>query len=444
MLKLKLIISFLMISTICFAGNVDTFGIGSKATAMGGAYAAYADDVYAIHYNPAGLTQIKSFTISAGAEYLDPNLKVHNYEATNYMGQSVPGDSSFSDHSDNLLVPFFGAAVPIGDFVLGISAYVPYGLHIKWDDDPNNNPAAYVATESSYTRKVIAPSIAYKINDKFSIGAAVLLGKTEASEERLLYSKVLFLGTIYETGLHNKRIETTLEDDFNWSFNIGVMYKPIKELSIGFTYRSKTDVDMDGETKIHDVSLPNSKVDVDDVKIDHPAQFQLGVRYIPVESFSVEVDLVYTLWSEIDNYKVDFDPALLGAIEEKKYNRDWEDTLQVRVGAEWKINTIFALRGGYYYDPSPIPDDTFDTMWPDADKHTFSLGGGINFTDSLSLDLVVQYSVAFNKRKISGESENLNNPYKSPIPMISLDNENVDMEADGDIWGYGATLTYRF
>jgi long-chain fatty acid transport protein len=220
------------------------------------------------------------------------------------------------------------------------------------------------------------------------------------------------------------------------------MYKPIKELSIGFTYRSKTDVDMDGETKIHDVSLPNSKVDVDDVKIDHPAQFQLGVRYIPVESFSVEVDLVYTLWSEIDNYKVYFDPALLGAIEEKKYNRDWEDTLQVRVGAEWKIDTIFALRGGYYYDPSPIPDDTFDTMWPDADKHTFSLGGGINFTDSLSLDLVVQYSVAFNKRKISGESENLNDAYYAPDGTEGA--ANVDMEADGDIWGYGATLTYRF
>ena len=32
----------LLIPTLCFGGNIDTFGVGAKATALGGAYAAYA------------------------------------------------------------------------------------------------------------------------------------------------------------------------------------------------------------------------------------------------------------------------------------------------------------------------------------------------------------------------------------------------------------------
>ena len=33
----------------------DAFGVGARATAMGGAFAAVADDYAATYYNPAGL-----------------------------------------------------------------------------------------------------------------------------------------------------------------------------------------------------------------------------------------------------------------------------------------------------------------------------------------------------------------------------------------------------
>jgi len=433
--KLTLVFVFLFSAAVSFAGNVDTFGIGSKATAMGGAYAAYADDVYATHYNPAGLTQIKSFTISAGAEYMDPYLKIHNYTATDYNGGTVASNEDFTDDSDNLIVPHFGIAMPVGKFVFGLSAYVPFGLHIKWDDDPADNPAAYVATESYYIREVIAPTIAYKINDKWSVGAALLIGKTSAGEQR----------RVYAPGLpnHNKLVTVEMEDNFNWSVNLGVQYKPIKQVTIGLTYRSKTDVELEGDAEVDDWSGPGSDVDVDGVEIDHPDQLQLGVRYQPVENFSMEIDVVYSKWSQIDSYTAEFDPDLMGAEDEVTYNRDWHDTTQLRIGAEWNINKMFSLRGGYFYDPSPIPDDTFDTTWPDGDRKTYSIGAGINFTDSLTLDLVVQYSIAEQKRLIGGESENLNDHYIDPVTGDEGD-ARVELEADGHLWGYGATLTYRF
>ncbi len=54
------------------AGNVDTQGIGAKATALGGAFSAYGDDPFAVYYNPATLTQIRSAMISLGAHVVKP------------------------------------------------------------------------------------------------------------------------------------------------------------------------------------------------------------------------------------------------------------------------------------------------------------------------------------------------------------------------------------
>ena len=80
-------------------------------------------------------------------------------------------------------------------------------------------------------------------------------------------------------------------------------------------------------------------------------------------------------------------------------------------------------------------------MWPDADRKTYSIGAGINFTKHISLDLVFQYSVAEYKREIGGESVNLNESYSNPVTNKE---GHVSMEADGYLLGYGATLTYRF
>jgi long-chain fatty acid transport protein len=435
MKKLALIFTIFLIANTLFAGNVDTFGIGSKATALGGAYSAYANDPYASHYNPAGLTQIKSFTISVGAEYLDPTLKVYNYSATNSEGGIVSSNKDFSDDSDNLLVPHFGLALPLGkNFVFGLSAYVPWGLHVKWDDNPNNNPAAYVASESYYIRETIVPTLAYKINDKWSVGLAILLGKTYAGEKR----------RIYAPGLpnHNKLVKIEMEDEFNWSFNLGVQYKPIEEVTIGLTYRSKTDVDFNkGDADVENWNGINGSVDVDGVEIDHPDQIQAGVRYAPNEKISLELDVVWTQWSLINSYTAEFNPYLMGSTAEHTSVRNWKNTTQLRIGGEWNINERFSLRAGYFYDPSPIPDETFDTMWPDADRKTYSIGAGINITKNLTLDLVVQYSIAEYKREIGGESVNLNEGYSNPI---TGEEGHVSMEADGYLWGYGATLTYRF
>ncbi|MGA1845708.1 OmpP1/FadL family transporter [Deferribacter abyssi] len=475
-MKKYFIILLLLVFSISFsyAGNVDTFGIGSKATALGGAFSAYADDPFAAYYNPAGLVQMKSFTASAGVHILNPNLKIYDYSATDGVGNNVsPYGQDFGDKSPTLIVPHIGFATPINDRIaFGLAAYVPYGLHVKWEDNPAQNAGAYNSYESYYYRLVVSPTIAYKVNDKFSIGFGISVGRSESGVYRRIYNDATIntlnnLITTYSINCNSnptniycqklavaqatngKKIETDVTDSVNWSYNVGIMYKPMDQLTLGLTYRSRTHTKFKGETEIKgldpitETTLNKARVytSVDvNFSVDHPEQIQLGIRYQPHKRVSIEADVVWTNWSIIDQYTANFEDPLLSSTEKETFPRKWEDTKQVRVGIEWMVTDLLTLRAGYFYDPSPIPDDTFDLVWPDADKKVYSLGAGLNF-GRLSIDLVLQYIVAEYQRQIGGESENLNDTYADDV----TGNEGeVSMKADGNLWGYGVTLNYKF
>ncbi len=428
---MRRIFPFLLLSLIPLsskAGNVDTFGIGAKATALGGAFSAYADDPFAVYYNPAGLTQIERPTFSLGFEVLNPKLKVHNFEAVDGDGNRVePYGISFSDSSDNFVVPHFGFATHLWNNVyFGIAAYVPYGLHIKWNSSPSRNPASYNGFESYYVRGVVTPTMAIKLTDRLSAGFGVSFGRSDAGTQRRIYTPSI-------PSLHGRVIKGDLHDDLNVSFNFGLLYKPYDNFSVGLTYRSKTNTDFEGTVEVKGVDKVGAST-----KIDHPEQLQLGLKYSPNKRLTLTTDFVWTRWSTVKDYTVKFDRPLLGKREEY-FPRDWKDTRQIRLGIEYKWNEILTLRGGYFYDPSPIPDHTFDLLWPDADKKTYSLGAGLNF-GRLKIDTVLQYVVAEYKREVGGESENLNNSYTG----VNGNPGSVSMSADGHVWGYGVTVSYSF
>lgn len=433
------------------AGNVDTQGIGAKATALGGAFSAYGDDPFAVYYNPATLTQIRSAMISLGAHVVKPEMKVSRY-AVNGMkaGSSAIGPDWFGDRSHTLIVPHLGFFLPVSDSVTaGVGLYAPYGMDIRWPMT-SDNPGVYNSYHSWYRREVISPAAAWKLHDQVSVGLGIALGRSFTGVENWTYFPAL-------PGLHNRFVDTDMEDEGNWSINAGLLIKPLKSLSLGLTYRGRAETKFRGTTQVKGVnegddltgtgsSVYNTCVS-STTEIDSPEQIQGGIRYQPVESLSLEVDLVWTRWSSIKGYTLSFDRKFLDAPAlglynpgrtEQYYARNWENTTQLRFGVEWKVNDILALRGSWFYDPSPIPDSTFDMQWPDGDKRTYALGIGLNW-GTVNLDGVVQYTCTARKREIEGESRNLNESYLGGqgAPKVSL-------SGDGHLWGAGMTISYRY
>lgn len=485
--------ALIAISTTAFAGNVETFGIGARATALGGAYTATADDPFAAYYNPAGLTQIDKAMLSTGITMIDPSLTIHRFSVEDKNKNSIFGPTGISDESNDLFVPHLGFSMPLNEKMsVGFAAYVPWGLDVEWSPDTNKNPGAYNWYHSYYMREVVTPTFAYKVNDKFSIGLGVSLGKSKSGADRKIYAPITAVEAMaqglkvkqnitYEQAIaaasnffaklpggrlpstnpglpaddyaslyriqssndrHGSTLQGKMEDDFNYSFNIGFMYEPTDALSLGLTYRSKTDTDFEGDVKLSGTKIAKLELDY-----DHPDQIQVGVRYRPNDKVSMEADVVWTNWRHNEYQLEFFEPLTTPAILplSKTYDREWHNTNQLRLGIEWQALDFMAVRAGYFYDPSPIPDGTFDIMWPDGDRKTYSVGLGFNFGENWTLDTTLQYAIAETARVIGGESEhNLNETY-NPYKGTPLDNgAKVSLEGDGNLWGYSATVNYKF
>lgn len=424
MKKLVMVFVFILIMTFpCMAANLDTMGIGAKATSLGGSFCAYADGPYAVYYNPAGLTQNQTPVVSGGLFALKPTLMYDDLTVTRDNAVIV-GPQSYTEHFDPLYIPHFGAVYPLSrQLVFGIAAYLPYGMELKWSDNTAENPAACSAFHSRNFRTAITPAMGYKINDILSIGAGVSLGRSEMVAERVLY-------------LTGDETKLDLTDDFNYSFNLGVMCHPEESLFIGLTFRSRTKGDFDGDVIFNGV---DSGIDVTS-HFDTPEQVQGGVRYVTPHNVSLSLDLTWTRWSIHKEQVATFSDLLMGYFSGAYYDRDWDDTVQIRMGVEWHVNNTLDLRAGYFYDPSPVPDNTFDFAWPDADRKTFSVGTGLHF-GNWTIDSVVMYISAETGRQLGGESSNLNGAFND---MNSSTIELASIDATGHMWACGVTFSYSF
>lgn len=446
-----MVLEFVIVTSSLYAGNVDTMGIGARATALGGACSAQGEDPFAVYYNPAALTELKGAMISLGAHAVQPDMKVLRYSVEGMeAGPSRIGPARFHDASRMLVVPHLGFSLPVSDNVTaGVGLYVPYGMDIRWPMT-SGNPGAYNSYHSWYRREVVHPAVAWRIHDQVSVGVGIALGRSFTGVENRMYSPAL-------PGLHDRSVETDMEDHGNWSVNAGILIKPLKSLSLGLTYRGRT------ETKFQGTSRASGLSDGDDLtgagvpvyntcvasftEIDSPEQVQGGVRYRPIEALSLEADVVWTRWSTIRGYTVSFNRKFLdvpalgpynSGMNGQYYPRYWEDTTQLRFGVEWNVNEFLALRGSWFFDPSPVPDSTFDLQWPDGDKHTYALGVGLN-RGRVRVDGVVQYIRTERRREIDGESQNLNASYPGGqgAPKVSL-------SGGGHLWGGGVTISYRY
>ncbi|BCS97237.1 OmpP1/FadL/TodX family outer membrane transporter [Desulfoluna limicola] len=404
--------------TPAWSGMVDTYGIGARATSMGGAVSASPSPVFAPYYNPAGLSLAETPTVAAGVLTTTPDIEIGDYS----VGGSPGVD--FSDTTGTLIVPHAGFAMPINDKLsAGMSLYAPWGMHVEWDKDPAKNPGAYNNYEAYYQRVAITPALSYKVSNKLSVGAGISLGRSETGAD--------FINADFrDPSVFNKPFEAELTDDFNVSFNIGTLYQATDRLSMGLTYRSRTQADFEGDlkvagTKVADVTL----------NYDHPEQIQGGVayRFGASKNLLVEADAVWTRWG-INDTQSQYVHYLNGVTEPMIIKRNWEDTTKYSLGMEWTVNPTVTLRGGYTWDPTPVPDNSLDFIWPDGDKHTLALGAGFTF-GAFTIDIAASYANIPGQRHIDGESDALNGSYGgAPVSLV----------ADGTVLNIGSTITYMF
>ena len=129
----------------------------AKATGMGLAFTAVADDPSAIFYNPAGLGWQKHFEAQIGSSFL---TKVKgDFSGTNpYPGV---GDSE-TQHKTTFVVPTLYVVAPLtNELNFGLGIFAPYGLGYRWDN-PSTFSGRFVAQNTFVQTTDINPVFSYR------------------------------------------------------------------------------------------------------------------------------------------------------------------------------------------------------------------------------------------------------------------------------------------
>lgn len=390
---------FAIISWASFAGGYQVRLQGQKQTGMGLVGSPFALGASSIFYNPGGLSMMDSkFSFSAGVSGIMANA-VFQKEATNYQART--------DNPTGTPFYIYGAGKITDKLSIGLGVYTPFGSSAKWDDDWAGR---YLIQNISLTAIYFQPTIGYKFNDIVSIGAGFVYayGKVEL-KKAIPYNEGSYAELKGSTG--------------NIGYNVGVMVRPTKKLSIGIDYRSEIIMKMEGGDATFNVPASLSTTIPGENKFDAelpmPANLDVGISYSFNEKFTLAVEMNYVMWSVYEDLTFTFEQQneLLGSVNPRKY----KNTFISRIGGQYALNEMFAFRAGLYYDPSPTDDDYFTPETVSLNTMAWTLGVSIVPVKNLSIDLsyLQLHGLETEKRY---EPDNFGGTYKvvTAIPGIGL------------------------
>lgn len=381
---------------------------------LGRAYAGagiVGDDLSAVHYNPAGMTLLEGTRFQAGTTWISINA--------DYDG--IDGDSE-NGRLKGQMIPAGYVTHQVNDKVwLGFAMTVPFGMGTEYDRNWSQNQRG---TSSKIYTFDMNPNIAYKVSDFISLGAGVSVQYAKAKLGMGMGSLTVSTDGKNTTDLSigHAKLEA---DSWDWGFNLGVMISPTDKLRFGLAYRSAITHDADGYTDLTNsqllqtittgVGMPMNSLTVNSsASLKTPDTVMLTGTWEATDQLRLSGLIRWANWSNFDTLKihnsspVDMgslvgklpqgfirDPNAidkLGQLSETKIENAWQDTWLFSIGADYKINSDFTVRGGIAYETSPIDkQDTRMAVIPDTDRLWLSLGASWYATKDLQFDMGATY-----------------------------------------------------
>ena len=394
----------IFLSSFGFSNGLNLNGLGARMVAMGGAFVGLADDFSAVLWNPAGLAQLKTSTFGLSGDIIIPK-GTYQFDL---LGIDAETESKMYPA---VMAGFF---TPVGDnIVAGISVYTPSGLGASWNGADlallsgisplvggTGNPN--MIWESFIAVVTVAPAIAVKVSDMFSLGATLNInygmfdiertaGYTTIEDYPYLHPVygLIYIDLDYDLGQYT-------EKSTGWGFGatIGALFKPIEEVSIGVTFRTPSVVKFEGDATIENLPVLGGPPEGTTFtrEVTSPMWLGIGVAFKPAENITITADAHYTNWGKLDTVATEYTDLFwqVALADEADLKLHWADKWQFRFGVEYWVSDTLAVRAGYYNDPAPSPDMTMNVLVPNYDFNSISGGLGIVF-NNFSIDLTAEY-----------------------------------------------------
>lgn len=418
--RLALLSLLLLTSVSAFGAGYSIFEQGAKATGMGGAFAATADDPSAMFYNVAGIAfQRKTSAMLGGTIITFQNQ---------FVGASdgFPGPDTTGSYEDHVFTPPNTYVVlPIGENMsFGLGQFTAFGLRTDWADG-NTFAGRFISQDANLKTSSFQPSFAMKTaNGRFAFGIGAEYRIAHISLERNVPAINPFTQRIVDVA--HVRLNSEWEGEFG--FNAGIIFAPTETLRLGLSYRSPIDIDFAGDAKFTQILTGNAQLDAIiratrlppdqniTTTLPFPSFTHLGIATTAFNDWTIEFDVVHMGWSRFEELEVDFEttPANNLFVEQ-----NWEDALSYRIGGNKSVTENWDVRLGAVYDETPQPVEAAGPLLPDANRLGVSFGVGYK-RGPWRID-ATEMVLHFEDRNTLGRNhDNFNGVYTTSANLVSM------------------------
>lgn len=366
--------------------NAAGFFIQEQSVSAGGsAYAGAASntkDASTIFFNPAGMTQLNGAQANLGVQLLVPNGEMTNTGSTSPLGGPITGGDGGNPY-DPTPVPSAYIAAPVSSIDglwVGIGVTAPFGLANKYDSDWFGR---FDSIKTDLLTTDIQPSVAYKINDRISVGGGLNFQRAEAE----LTNAALLPALPFATG--TSKLEG---NDWGYGYTLGAQIKLMPTTVLGLNYRSSIHYDLDGEIDIEGTPSPASAFSADaKASLVTPDIASVGLSHGINDRWTIMGQANWYGWNNFNDITPVLDTPGSLPTTPPSVVQNYQTTWAFALGAEYMYSPEWTFRGGIQYDNTPTTDEFRTTRTPDGDRTWFSAGATYNINERFSVDGLLTY-----------------------------------------------------
>jgi long-chain fatty acid transport protein len=407
-------------------------GVGAQSMAMGGADVAWAaGPLGAMGENPAGLGFLTA-----------PQLDLGGVGGITQGYFNKSGVSSGNLDGSPAALPEGAFGLPLGTWpvTLGLSFVPESSLLADWHylDPPGGlggkTSYGYQQDKSEIVVLRSALGAGVKISSKLSFGASAGLIYNENRLETPYVFQNLQAGPNGPVNSAYNGAKTLLNlhtSGFGWNAQAGLIFRATTNLQFGLSYESESRVDTTGDAS-GDPSLqfghPQGTLPFHydaNVRNIFPQNVTAGVSWKvhPQWRLAMQVDWIdwqdafHTLpvsLSDGNNATVN---SVLGSSFKDLVPLNWKNEFVYRAGVEYGVTKNLALRAGYAFGGSPVPDSTLTPLTASIMENTLTAGVGYHWR-RCQFDLAYQYN--FPAMQNVGTSGLLSGEYSNSSTEVSL------------------------
>jgi len=362
--------ALLLVGTARAENNHQPYPIGPRASGMGGAYTALADDAAGVWYNPAAPS-------SSTAEQVSLSTSIYGFVGgvdRDALGKGL--DYSYNNY--NVIPTSVSTLVKLGKsrrWSFTINLFTPGSYEIEGRATTNGANATLFRSTSDKLLMVGA-GFSYRINSRVAFGA-VLYGIYHQYRSSFDLTDIVPL----EGGGVDLLQFTQSEQQLNFGYTgaVGLRWEPTRRFFIGLAIRLPSGmISGSGESFRRFVSaipsqngLPEAATQSDDVTSRRilPARFSVGLGYQIPRRFAIGADVTMYMPHTYDAIYSDRAPELIREVRHQL-------TVNAALGIEGYLRPNWPLRLGAYTDFSSSPDPIIGVY--EADKINL-FGGTIAF-----------------------------------------------------------------